>query len=280
MINHVGVNNFPAVPYLRASLLMQAHPDGVHFSTEKPNVIVGPNGAGKSALLTALTLKTLCYFRNQSALDNNYVIGNNCDVFWTKERSWRQDFEYLPGLTCDSDNGPALYYRPGHIPGNDDSITASMMCGYFEEAKAYGKMVDKKSSGQQSQAVLQRMQAGLAGEDLKLKHQYANWRFGKEVKDLNKGRGYVCDFEYRAEVLKKLYGSVPADAIPLLMMDEPEQSLDAKAEALLWRQIAGADCIRMQVIVATHSLYPMMHPEAFHLIEAVPGYIKEVQSLI
>jgi predicted ATPase len=64
------------------------------------------------------------------------------------------------------------------------------------------------------------------------------------------------------------------------MMDEPEQSLDAKAEMLLWGQIAKADCDKVQVIVATHSLYPLMHPELFHLIEAVPGYAQEVRKLM
>jgi hypothetical protein len=163
MINNVSVGDFPAVPYLQKSLLMQNHPKGILLSTEKPNVIVGPNGAGKSALLTALTLKTLCYFTSESALDNNYILGNDSVRFWTKERSWRRDYEYLPGLSCDFDNAPALYYRPGHIPGNDDSVTAAMMCGYFEEARNYGDAADEKSSGQQSQALLKKLREALSG---------------------------------------------------------------------------------------------------------------------
>jgi predicted ATPase len=63
-------------------------------------------------------------------------------------------------------------------------------------------------------------------------------------------------------------------------MDEPEQSLDALAELVLWRQIAAADMSKMQVIVATHSLYPLMHPEKFNIIEAVPGYSESVMQLL
>jgi predicted ATP-dependent endonuclease of OLD family len=282
MINNLVVKNFAGVPYLETSLLMKNHRKGVQFSTEKPNVIVGPNGAGKSALLTALTLKMLCYFTSESSLDNNYVIGNDERRFWSKERTWRTDFEFLPGLTCDFDGAPALYYRPGHIPGNDDSVTAAMMCGYSDEARAYWEATDKKSSGQQSQALQEKLRAALSGEILPTAFQHKNWRFGKNPIDFratNPGR-FVCDFEYKAEVLKNLYSAVPESAKPSLILDEPEQSLDAKAELVLWKQIAKADCSKVQPIVATHSLYPLMHPEDFHLIEAVPGYIEDVRKLM
>jgi len=71
-----------------------------------------------------------------------------------------------------------------------------------------------------------------------------------------------------------------AQGRPLLLMDEPEQSLDALAEARLWRTIEAADCDRMQIIVATHSLYPILHPERFHLIEATPGFVESVTELV
>jgi predicted ATPase len=63
-------------------------------------------------------------------------------------------------------------------------------------------------------------------------------------------------------------------------MDEPEQSLDAWASATLWSRIAEADCAKVQIVVATHSWYPILHPEAFNIIEAVPGFLEEVRSLI
>lgn len=281
MIKNIRATVFSAVPYLESSLLMQAHPEGIVFSTDKPNVIVGPNGAGKSALLTALALHTLSFQAGVSAFDDNYTgRGRERDLYWSKEGySWNREYTYLPGLTCDSDLGPAMYYRPGHIPGGESFIAAAMMSGYCEQARNYGELTRHKSSGQKSQAVLQKVEAVLAGDHSELGYQYMHWSFGKELKNLEAQR-WSGDYEYHAETLKKLYGTIPAGAIPVLLLDEPEQSLDAKAEALLWKKIAEADMSRVQVIVATHSLYPLMHPEKFNLIEAVSGYAQEVQALL
>jgi hypothetical protein len=154
-----------------------------------------------------------------------------------------------------------------------------MMCGYSRQAREYGEMTDNKSSGQQSQALLARVQAALLGDLSGLCYGHVNWRFGKEPQEFQ-ARTHYSDFEYQAEKLKHLYGSVAVDAKPVLLLDEPEQSLDAKAEAVLWNHIANVDSSCIQVIVATHSLYPLLHPEKFHLIEGVPGYADEVRSLL
>ncbi|KWT98011.1 hypothetical protein APY03_0682 [Variovorax sp. WDL1] len=259
---------------------MQEHPKGITFSTKRPNVIVGPNGAGKSALLKTLALQTLSYQTGESAFDDNYTRGLDSDDYWHQAGyRWSRDFRYLNGLEVATDGAPALYYQPGHIPGHDNSIAASMMCGYFDEARAYGTLIKDKSSGQRSQALLEKLKALLSGDKPTLSYQYVNWHGGTQPLAVDRLRD-ASDCTLRAEVLKKRYGNVAAGAVPVVLMDEPEQSLDAKAEALLWRQIADADMSRLQVIVATHSLYPMMHPEHFHLIEAVPGYVAEVQSLL
>ena len=281
MFTSLRAKNFTAVPYLESSLLMKTQKKEVKFATDKPNVIVGPNGAGKSALLQALALRTLSFYVGESAFDDNYAIGNDSRTFWSNEgASWRREYVFLPGLTCETDNAPALYYRPSHIPGNDDSVGAAMFCGYGKYADSYLKAVDKKSSGQQSRALLDRLVAALSGDVTDIRFKYVNWRAGKERKDLANSRFHVCDFEYQFEILKEQFDTPPADALPVVLMDEPEQSLDARAEAVLWGQIANADCTKVQVIVATHSLYPLMHPEHFNLIEAVPGYVDEVRALL
>jgi predicted ATPase len=280
MIHSLSIKGFKAVPYLATSALMLNHKQRVQFSSDKPNVIVGPNGAGKSALMTALALQTLSFYIGESAFDDQYALSNEARDFWSETRGWREEYVFLPGLTCETDNAPALYYRPGHIPGNDDSIGAAMMCGYGKQADVYWKQVHQKSSGQQSQELLKKVMAQLKGESPPLEYQYVHWRSGKVARDLSNSRSYVNDFDYKFEVLRNRYANVLADARPLVLMDEPEQSLDARAEAILWGQIAQADCAKVQVIVATHSLYPLMHPERFNLIEAVPGYIDEVRALM
>lgn len=279
MFKSLHAKDFKAVPHLESSLLMQSHPKGIKFSATKPNVVVGPNGAGKSALLSALALQTLSFYAGVSAFDSNYTgRTREGETYWEREGGWGRKFVFLPGLTCKTDLGPALYYRPGHIPGNDDSITASMMCGYFNEAREYGQLVENKSSGQQSQALLEKLQRVLAGDLSEMGYRYMNWNAGTDIRDMSNAR-WASDFDYHAETLKAQYANT-AEAQPVLLLDEPEQSLDAKAELALWKQIAQADTGRVQVIVATHSLYPLMHPEKFHLIEAVPGYAKEVQALL
>lgn len=278
MIKTLHAKNFKAVPYLEASTLMQGRPRGISFSTTKPNVLVGQNGAGKSALLTTLALQTLSYFTGVSAFDDRYTRGRDADSFWEKVREWGRDFKFLPGLKCETDLGPALYFRPGHIPGNESCITTAMMCGYMEEARTYAKLTEDKSSGQKTQATLQRVLEALKGDLPSLGYQHINWSAGKALRELSRDR-YCCDFEYQAEHLKRTY-TANADAIPVLLLDEPEQSLDARAEAQLWADIAQADCSSMQIIVASHSLYPLMHPDRFNLIEAVPGYADEVRALM
>lgn len=281
MFTSVSAKNFTAVPYLESSLLMKTQKKTVRFVTDKPNVIVGPNGAGKTALLQTLALRTLSFYVGESAFDDNYAIGNDSRSFWSTEgASWRREYVFLPGLSCETDNAPALYYRPGHIPGNDDSIGAAMFCGYGKQADIYLKAVDKKSSGQQSRALLEKLVKALSGEVSDMRFQYVNWRAGKERKDLANSKFHVCDFEYQFEILKAQFDTPPANALPVILMDEPEQSLDARAEAVLWGQIAKADCSKAQVIVASHSLYPLMHPELFNLIEAVPSYVDEVRALM
>jgi energy-coupling factor transporter ATP-binding protein EcfA2 len=278
MITNLVANKFRAVPYLETSQLMQGHPKGLHFSLKQPNVIVGPNGAGKSALLKAMALLTLSHVTGESAFDDKYTLDRDADTYWTELPRWRE-FEFLQGLTVKSDHGPALYYRPGHIPGNETGITHAMMTGYFKEAKEYASLVEHKSSGQKSQALLQKVEAALTGKTTSWEYQYVNWRSGKELRDPGHNRSPM-PWDLRAEILKKRHAETPETAIPLVLMDEPEQSLDARAEVALWQTIASAPCKKVQVIVATHSLYPLLHPNGFNLIEAVPGYAKEVRSML
>lgn len=281
MIKTLKAENFKAIPYLETSALMSSHPDGVKFSLTKPNVIVGPNGAGKTALMTSLSMLTLSHFTSGSALDDNYVLDRDSKDWWaerTEQKTWKRFWDYLPGLQVVTDDGPAYFYRPAHMPGNEVGITHAMMLGYMDEARAYGKLTEEKSSGQQSSALLAKIVACLDGSAVVPKHGAVHWRYGRVPKDLE--RGYAADYDKQANTLIGRFNAVKADAMPVILMDEPEQSLDALAELRLWQKIEAADVSRLQVIVATHSLYPLMHPGAFNIIEAVPGYMAQVVGLM
>lgn len=270
---------FSAVPHLPTSQLwLKNSAQGkLTLSTAKPTVIVGPNGSGKTALLTLLSLQTLTHFTGQSSLDDNYTRGFACDAWWS-ERTWRNPPEFLPGARFKTDNAPAVYYRPGHISGNDRCVTTAMMTGYFNEAKAYAKAVEARSAGQGCQALLARILAALDGS-LAFKYHQTHWGGGLEPVDLS-SKGWCGPWDYRAEVLKERVASVSADAMPLILMDEPEQSLDTQTELKLWRAIEAADCSTRQIVVATHSLYPFLKPQAFHIIEATPDYVAQVRDTL
>ena len=278
MITQLRVRGFSGVPYLTTSALIKRHPQALSFSMDRPNVVVGPNGSGKSALLSTLAIRFLAYYTGESAFDNQYLTSRESEAWWSQTSDWRHDFTFLKGLDCETDNGPTLYYRPNHVPGNETSPTHALLMGYDGEARAYLDATRAKSSGQANQALLKRLHQALTGASFPVDYAEINWRYGREPIDLRTRDGWAGSMDYKAEALKAAYAQT--QGIPLVLMDEPEQSLDALAEAELWKTIEAVHCGRMQVIVATHSLYPLLHPERFNLIESTSGYIDRVLKLL
>lgn len=278
MIRQIKLTSeFAAVPYLPSTSLWKRHQSrGLKLSLAKPNVVIGPNGSGKTSLLTLLSLQTLTYFTGATALDDNYTRGLDADKWWS-ERTWSRGPEFLPGAKFDTDNAPALFYRPGHLAGNEDNVATAMMVGYFEEARAFGNAVKARSSGQGCQALLSHIRSALGGPVSDLAYSFVNWSGGKALRDISSS-GWVGPWDYRAEVLKARMLAVPASGIPMLILDEPEQSLDTRTELELWNTLANTDCASRQVVVATHSLYPILYPDRFNLIEAEKGYAAEIRK--
>lgn len=268
MIEFINAKDFTAVPWLETSLIMRAHPQGIHFSKDLPNVIVGPNGSGKSALLRTISLLTLSHLVGYSAFDKGYL---DKDTYWREDSRWRGLYSFLPGLLHTSDLAPAVFYRPNHIPGNERMLASAMMMGYFDEAKTYGELTRGKSSGQQSQ-LLQRNKVDMALAGAGLKYERTNWGYSDDMK-VDDSRN-TMPWEHKARILLDTYLGKDA-GVPLVVMDEPEQSLDTRAKLDLWSRILSADVNAVQTIIATHSMYPFLHPEKFHIIEAVPGYVNE-----
>lgn len=270
MIKSISVLNFKPIPYLETSSLMSAHNGKVEFSTEKVNVIVGPNGAGKSALIFSLAHLLMAYPTGVSAFDDYYI--RWADEFWNKEKWYSETF--MTGITFEGDLSPALFYKPNHIPGDETSLTHSMMTGYSKQSREWSDKTRKKSSGQKSIAMLDRVFYALDGSMVIDKFEFINWGYSKEVLEQNdRNRSHL---DTRSQIVLKQYSEI--SNFPVILMDEPEQSLDALNEFKLWQAISSTDLTNKQVIVASHSLYPFMHLDKFNLIEAVPGYIDSVMA--
>lgn len=272
---------FRAAPWLTTSQLMKTHGGVVEFAIDRPNVLVGPNGAGKSALIETIALRFLAFLEGRSRFDLNYMRSNEARAWWTEGKGWYGKPHFLEGLSVEADAGLVRYYRPNHIPGNDDSVAAAMMCGYFEQARHYAKLTEDKSSGQKAQALQEEILGMLEGRGLPVPLCIPErWPQPGDLDSITIPDLYE---RQKAVLVDMMFGAATqaSDAArPLILLDEPEQSLDALKEAQLWRAIAQADCTQCQVIVASHSLYPLMHPDQFNLIEAVPGYIEDVFALV
>lgn len=280
MIEHIKVEGFKAVPHLETTLLMQTHGKCLAFSKEKPNVIVGPNGSGKTALLNALSMLTLTYYTDTSNFDRGYLAMQDADLFWLGEEKewWRlRDNIFLKGLSARSDLAPALYYRPNRLPGNEDGIAHAMCMGYSREAKDMIELVRNKSSGQRSQNVQQLLREVLQGK--RLQYTWNHWGARKEPVPIDP-MVYTGDGDTKHNAMLAYYSSRNESGIHTILLDEPEQSLDARAELELWHSLVATDPALNQVICATHSIYPLLHKAKFNIIETVPGYVESVLSLL
>lgn len=283
MLTSISFDGFQAVKHLESTSFMQQSKT-VTLATDRPNIIVGPNGSGKSSFLDALSMLTLTYYMDVSTFDQHYISMADSDRFWEKpanieKMDWwkRHDNYYLTGLSYTGDLVPTLYYRPNRLPGNEHDVAHSMCMGYSEPAREYGNLTRDKSSGQRSRAIQDRMLRVLEGEE---QLRFENYRFSDPDVLVKQDPGlYTGEQTSRSNLLKTFYKDRLQLGNQLVIMDEPEQSLDLEAEINLWKTIAGT-YRGTQVICATHSLYPILNPEPFNLIETVPGYVERVQALL
>lgn len=251
-------------PQIQTDLLI-THANHVTFSDNKINVLIGPNGSGKSTLLRHLAVRFLCLDRGYTSIDRSLSDRTYENYFSQKTRYDKPTF--MAGIKIDSMQCVATYWAPGMKYGGWDMDTAAMMCGYSDEANLRWQHTKEKSSGQ-----------GI--------HNQLNYIFdvlhGKRQVELHENIDYYLK-EYQKD---KLDATVPLfkqwnENKTIVLLDEPEQSLDMSKEMEFWDKLLDVDTKNIQVMIATHSLYPIISPKfknKFNYIEGVSGYKQTIEN--
>lgn len=279
MIKHIHFTDFTAVPHLMGTSLMKHNKGTITLSTEKINILVGPNGSGKSSFINALTLRYLADLTGRSEFRSHYLGKTGYECCWSlvdKARGWSREWAYMDGMQVSGDDGAVHYYRPLHVPGNETSATHAMCAGFFEQGKSFHQAIKDKSDGQMRKTLLNRItQVSTSADAAKFS---VAWPYGPhdERRDLPYG---AQQWEARAEHLKAMFSPKP-DARPLLILDEPEQSLDLLEQAQMWQSLKSIDLSKCQVLVSTHSIHPLLNPEGFSFIEGDEGYLSKAISMV
>ncbi len=268
---------FKAVDYLPHVKLMETHGSIIELSVTKPNVLVGPNGSGKSAFLRTLSLLTLSNLTGVTSLSDRYVSFNT--KLWDLDgKSYSKNWLFLEGLTFEGALNPTYYYRPGFIPNEERCLTTALMCGYEKEARKIEELTNKFSSGQAAKNMLSHL-FELLYEPKERSSTHSTWRYPTQSDKFKFQRGYVGDTEGQALALVR-HHELFETKHRLIIMDEPEQSLDAYQQALLWEHLRAVDCSETQLVIATHSAHPLLQADRFNLIETVPSYIQTARELL
>lgn len=205
------------------------------------NAIYGPNGSGKSTLLMTIAKMLCCHQGGRQVVTGESL----------REIGHKAPFK--DGVLPDHDGSPIIYFDPGAAVGLFGGM-AAFDDDFFMEGVQNAVM--KGSSGQTTAF---RMQPVL-GAILEGKWSSVEWKVAKD----------------RHDWLAKLLEGTGHKECPTLLLDEPSRSLDLRSELGLWRVINKAVKDGVQVIVATHAVFPLNRP-GVNFIETAPGYVKQTR---
>jgi ABC-type cobalamin/Fe3+-siderophores transport system ATPase subunit len=214
------------------------------------NVLFGPNGSGKTTLLTLLARSLCCEQGNvqkvtQDALHHLVPL------------SLRSEVEYNNGVLPDHDGGPVLHFDPSKAVG---------LChGSFDYDFMIQGVVNVTTHVSAGQTTLHRIDdiLGAIIED--------KW----PALDVHEGRHGDRLPEWFATFLRGTGEKGP----PTVLLDEPSRSLDVGREIRLL-EILSLVAPRVQIIMASHSLFSLLMLPDAHFIDTEPGYSQAARNQI
>ena len=208
------------------------------------NCLYGPNGSGKSTILAAIAKMLCCHQGGRQK-----VTGEAVREVYTHEG-------LRDGVLPDHDGSPIMYFDPGAAVG-----LIGGMAGFDPDIMFEGAQ-NCTFHGSSGQITGQRMMPVL---DAILK---GKWPTQVEWTAHN--------HEGRYDWLGTFLKGTGDKTCPTLLLDEPSRSLDLRSELGLWRIIDKAVQSGVQVIVATHAVFPLNRPDV-NFIETVPNYLKHTR---
>lgn len=259
-----GLNKITYKNIVSGTSLLQTHNNSISFCQDKINVVIGPNGSGKSTLLKDLAARYMAFDRGVTCLDTAIL---NRDIYkrlFTKKEGWYRSETFMRDIDVVSANCAACYWSPNFNFGGWEMLSAALMSGYYNEAKLRYRHTREKSSGEGIKNQLDHvMEIALTGQRIRV--DIPEKPFGELLNE-------------RLRLLKPLFKDTDKNKT-IVLLDEPEQSLDILNEMKFWDDLLKVNLDDVQLIVATHSMYPLVSPkfkDKLNCIEAVAGYSQSV----
>lgn len=253
----------------RAQILLNREFEFVH---DKINVLVGENGSGKSSLLATIAKKLLAYNYGHTRLDDRLI--RFADEYWQKEDPdrWYSDDVFMPDVTLETSADIFGTYVSSDWTPCDAADWAHAVCyGLGDEATDHFKRVQEFSSGQGMHNVITHCFELMSKPS-------PEHRFDKNIKWYLEDKDRNTHLAKRAQSLASLLPKAGSNIVALF--DEPERPLDVAAQVLFWKNLNKlAKLPHVQIIIATHSVIPLMSPDNFNFVEMNAGYANRLLDI-